>query len=697
MARSNGWLILLAGLALSTPAAYSQSVTPLQRLRERYPGVMAYEANRRIVGVSGMPMTSGDSPEAAAAAFLAEHGELFATELDLRGTLRARLRRSQKTVLGYRQYVQGIPVEGSVARILLQDMGLPGSERWRVASVAGKIADPTLPLPQRILTSEQALLAAQQDRRATGLVRWEVLEEVLIWEEIAGPQAVMRTWKNAGAPAGLSPDSWTFFVNTRTGRVERVVGNGSRFSAPQRDTTITGTVTGWATPGFLPDNYPDSCQENDPEQVALKNVLVQVIHNGSVFSSTYTDDDGDYSIGVPTGFSGSVRAALVGPEWTVTDWAGTGTSPPAPPSNFAHSCVYDLTPKLLSVTNPGSVVDFDFNTTSQVGCDTREFCTATVNTFLHIGKARDYLLERVDIDYLPCVDAWINYPIEQCGSRYAGSPGLGIIFLGNTPTSGLCANRAYSTIITHEYGHHIIHAVLGLNQYVHYAIQEGGADVWSMFINVTPEMGLNAEEGCSFTLRNLSTQNVTYPACGVNEYERGKVLGRAWWDIWCNLGEFGCNETVALESARDLHVAWMFISTGDQFEADVCNGLGQAAAPSTLIEVLTADDNDANLANGTPNMCAICDAFASRNIFPPSGYSVCGCTSGNRRGCVADCDNSTGIGVLDAFDFACFMKLLDRREPSACNLDMSTGPSVCDVFDFLAFQNAYYTGCPCCS
>lgn len=62
--------------------------------------------------------------------------------------------------------------------------------------------------------------------------------------------------------------------------------------------------------------------------------------------------------------------------------------------------------------------------------------------------------------------------------------------------------------------------------------------------------------------------------------------------------------------------------------------------------------------------------------------------------CYADCDRSTGTGVLDIFDFLCFQNRFAASEPYACDCDTSTGPNVCDIFDFLCFQNAFAGGCP---
>ncbi len=62
--------------------------------------------------------------------------------------------------------------------------------------------------------------------------------------------------------------------------------------------------------------------------------------------------------------------------------------------------------------------------------------------------------------------------------------------------------------------------------------------------------------------------------------------------------------------------------------------------------------------------------------------------------CYADCDQSTGAGVLDIFDFLCFQNSFVNGEPYACDCDTTTGNGVCDIFDFLCFQDAFVAGCP---
>jgi hypothetical protein len=62
--------------------------------------------------------------------------------------------------------------------------------------------------------------------------------------------------------------------------------------------------------------------------------------------------------------------------------------------------------------------------------------------------------------------------------------------------------------------------------------------------------------------------------------------------------------------------------------------------------------------------------------------------------CYADCDQQTGAGVLDIFDFLCFQDAFVSNDPYACDCDTGSGAGVCDIFDFLCFQDAFVSGCP---
>ena len=121
--------------------------------------------------------------------------------------------------------------------------------------------------------------------------------------------------------------------------------------------------------------------------------------------------------------------------------------------------------------------------------------------------------------------------------------------------------------------------------------------------------------------------------------------------------------------------------------------LPQSADEGTLIEVLTADDDDDTLANGTPHCQQILAAFADGKIFPTFEIACDEGVSGSARSCYADFDASTGPGVLDIFDYLAFQNLFLESDLQACDCDTTSGPGVCDVLDFLCFQAAFAAGC----
>ena len=145
-----------------------------------------------------------------------------------------------------------------------------------------------------------------------------------------------------------------------------------------------------------------------------------------------------------------------------------------------------------------------------------------------------------------------------------------------------------------------------------------------------------------------------------------------------------------------MHLDWIYLAQvpAKAFCTSVNQDWEQSADEGTLIEVLTADDDDDTLANGTPHCEQILAAFAD-GLITPSFEIVCSDDglNGSGRACYADFDSSTGTNVLDIFDFLAFQSLFLESDLQACDCDTTSGPGVCDVFDFLCFQGAFAAGC----
>ncbi len=171
-------------------------------------------------------------------------------------------------------------------------------------------------------------------------------------------------------------------------------------------------------------------------------------------------------------------------------------------------------------------------------------------------------------------------------------------------SGGGCVNTAYASVVHHEYGHGIVNN-LGLPQG---GFGEGYGDVTGMLINDSPIVGPNFFTSGG-NIRNPNTSNRQYPCSGEVHF-CGELLGGVWWDIREQMGiKYGAG---ALELTRQLEIDWSLITTGGT-GADSSN----SAHPGTAIEVLTVNDDDGNLNNGTPDYTEICSGFSQHSISCP--------------------------------------------------------------------------------
>jgi hypothetical protein len=136
---------------------------PLIELRRLYGDVRVHAVHGRPMMVFGVPMTAGETPESAAAAFLGQHGAVFrGTNLELTRRWAAKPKNSSKTIFAYRQSIRGTPVDGGDARIMVNTQaGIS-----RVVFASGRLSgEPTSGLEEPLIPS---WLAAMLVRQAVG-------------------------------------------------------------------------------------------------------------------------------------------------------------------------------------------------------------------------------------------------------------------------------------------------------------------------------------------------------------------------------------------------------------------------------------------------------------------------------------------------------------------------------------------------
>lgn len=353
------------------------------------------------------------------------------------------------------------------------------------------------------------------------------------------------------------PERWIFFIDAVTGDV-----------LEQRDgiyyVDINGSMKGWATPGMEPDaNY------NPP---TLQNLPGQALVQGG--NSAWAGMDGLFTIPHPGSTQVTVEARLRG-QWTrVENQAGSNEI---------------LT---MNVTPPGPA-DFIFNSTPA------EFVTSQLNALIHTEMVHNFA-KSINPAY-PGIDIQMPANVNinnQCNAFYNGSS------INFFRAGGSCVNTAYTSVVYHEYGHHIV--ATGHNN-PSGAFHEGFADITSMLLADDPIIG-RGFSGPGTRVRDPLGANVQYP-CSGGSHHCGQVVGGAFWRLNVLLqAKHGAQ--AGIDHARYLYLNVILMSP--------------PINPNLTIDVLTLDDDDGDITNGTPNYDEIDEAFSAHNLPAPPLSSITG-------------------------------------------------------------------------
>lgn len=557
-------------------AADSKVPTATQRLQARHPGLQARADAEGEITIFGRPMYLAETPEKAAAGFLAESADaLGVTAPDLRIDWQVALGSGNATVFAYRQYVEGLPVEHAIARLLVYS-----GPRSAVVYASGRLVNIPVDALDRGETDGTAAVATVRSLPDyAGLVEWSTPQLVVYAGESDGVRRrPVRAWKfTAHTDQTFDFHAYTFFVSANTGRF--IFARNEIYNA----VPIFGRVTGLASPGIRPD-----VADNVPIHVALPELTVV-----SEFAAAVdTDRGGEYVLENAAPGPVEVTAELTGP------WVNVRTSQGSP---------LQLT---QTVTPPGPAV-FVFNTAPS------EFTTAQVNAFLHTVGTHNFFKDRQPAFTGIDRSITVNTNIAFTCNAFFTPVGLSINFFN---AGDGCVNTAFSSVVAHEYGHFIVHQ-LSLAQG---AFGEGFGDCVAILSYNDPIIGRDFF-GPGTSVRDIVAADQQYP-CSNENHVCGKVLAGIWWDL-----KLGMQSTLGaedgLQAARQLFTDWSLITLGGKFR----NG----AHPGTAIEVLTADDNDGDLGNGTPHEQDICSAFAAHNIPCPGSCDAFGSIRAScRRGAI---------------------------------------------------------------
>jgi len=601
-------LALLAGaLVCSTVGAQTQvaSANALQRFQADHPFARVSGARFQpqegpldelgtTTLISGTTFSTGDSAFESAERHLAEtrdmlpeqigtlEPEVHADGVVIRGVMWDRETQSYKlSTFRFRQSVGGVPVfRSGVGFLVRNETGNPlvmssfnvkdlgGLDEAIVQNYQSLEVTPTMRNAARNLLNEQLFQAAiALPREELELTTSE--EQLVIWagahDRTAAPKLALQFTIERGSVFGPNPllQRQLVLASVETGEVlysENLVENFDVF----------GTISGRATQGL-------NALECDPEAaVPLPYAEATVVGGNTVFA----DANGQYN--VPDGTNGNVtvRSRLRGQYFEVFD------------------DITGVTPELSSVISAPGQADFLHNPTPNV-----EFSTSGVNAYVEANRVRDYTLfyapSYPTIGTQTFFDIFVNQDeqsgITSCNAIYTGNS---MVFWRN---SGGCNNTAFSDVVHHEYGHHLIQ-VTGNGQG---QLGEGSGDCMGVLIQDDPVLGQGFST-CNQGIRNANN-SLEYPCSGGIHF-CGQTISGCVWDLR--------NELIQTEPAdyRDIGASLfinMLIVRGQMLPGN------PTIDPTITVIYLTLDDDDSEIGNGTPHYNEIATAFAEHNMDAP--------------------------------------------------------------------------------
>ncbi len=387
----------------------------------------------------------------------------------------------------------------------------------------------------------------------------------------------------------LPSGSWRFVADAATGDVLHVESMISYAN-------VNGSVSGNATQGDVAMECATSAARSMPDAEV----------SGSAGEFTFTDDAGNFVL--PTSSTGAVdvTSSMGGRFFDVTNFAGPTETivqsvvPPGP-ATFLH--------------NAG---------------DTDE-ARAQVNAYLALNELRHFVLEYIPT--YPEIATEVNFPLNvnlsnadnwNCPGNawYSWSNSISFCQAGTNWQGRDITNAAFASIAHHEYTHRLIQAA-GSGQG---AYGEGMADSvavlfsglhgfgygWELNQCATPDR--DALNTCQFDPDYCSSCAVSPPPPippGEIHY-CGPLLSGTIWDIRIALSV--TNPSTYVDLINELTLNSILLHTGSLINDQIA------------VDMLTLDDDDGNLNNGTPHRTEICIGFAQHGMpcapLPPNTAPV---------------------------------------------------------------------------
>jgi len=521
--------------------------------------VGVYEHNGQIERLYGTTFSHGQTPQESADNFLRSNAELLGVHVeDLRfQTLQPIMYENGQykfTGVFYTQYNNNIPVYDTRLVLLVKN-----EENYPLVLASVNLRDlreATFQITPEMLNTQKAITSALEV--APRLTTFTA-PEMIIWAgtdyEKTTPAIAYTFVGDNGLPAdGSTPEKYRFVTDATSGNV-LYKENMILF------VDVNGRVQGKATTG----KAADFCEEE--LAIPLKWARVGI---GTTYA--YTDGNGNFVIPNAGTTQVTVDSPLRGRWFTVTNYSGVNTIlhllviPPGP-ANFMHN-----------------------------NLNLNEYYRAEVNGYVQANVVRDFTLT-YNPSYPGLQQNEFPVYVNRADGYCPGNAWYDYSSINFCRSGGGYPNTAWSTVIHHEYGHHLVN-MAGSGQE---AYGEGMGDVMGMLITDDAGTGYGFYGVCETPLRN-AVNTIQYPCSGEIHY-CGQLLSGCVWETRNELAI--TNPTTYLSIISNLAVNAMLLHSGSNID------------PSITIDYLTLDDDNGDIYDGTPHYNEIATGFGEHNMDAP--------------------------------------------------------------------------------
>ena len=227
-----------------------------------------------------------------------------------------------------------------------------------------------------------------------------------------------------------------------------------------------------------------------------------------------------------------------------------------------------------------------------------ELTRAEANVVFYAEEVRSFAL-RYSPDF-PTIAEQENFACNvnlssTCNAYYDGNS------INFYSAGGSCNNTGFSTVVHHEYGHHLVNvAGSGQGEY-----GEGVGDCVGILITGDPRLGVGFYAGdCENGIRNADNTcqfSTDCSSCGSAIHACGQLISGMLWDV--REGFIAAGESVDLVNS-------IFINSIPLHN-------GSAIDENIVVDWLVLDDDDSTIYNGTPHFAVIDSACAAHGLPAP--------------------------------------------------------------------------------